>query len=310
MTAESPALGVDLGGSKIAVGLVDPGGRVLRRSVAPTPATEGRDAILATIRRLADEARADRPIVGIGIGSGGVIAGGVVTAGTGLLTGWVGTDLVGHFTRVFRGLGPQLVVTALNDVHAHGVGEAWCGAGAGRDHVLVVAAGTGLGGAVIEHGRPMTGAHGLAGHFGHIASPAAVGLPCSCGATGHLEAISSGYGIVQLYRSIGGDPTVTEAREVAGRSGFDGYADRAMQKSADALGAAVGDLVNIVDPDVVIISGGVAGAGTLWWNTLRAAAASAALPLVAETPIVPAQLGADAGIIGAARCTRDAVAAR
>jgi glucokinase len=305
MSRQLPTLGIDIGGSKVAVGLVDSAGRVVRRGSAPTPAQEGRDAILATIRRLAAEVRADQPIAGVGIGSGGVISGGVVTAGTGLLSGWVGTDLVRHVAQLVGGAGTGLPVTALNDVHAHGVGEAWCGAGAGRDPVLVIAVGTGLGGAVIEGGRPMAGAHGVAGHLGHIAARAADGLPCSCGAIGHLEAISSGYGIVQLFHRLGGEPTVREARDVADRAGSDSYADLAMQKSAEALGAAVGDMINIIDPEVVIISGGVTGAGSSWWDTLRATAASAALPLVAATPIVPAQLGADAGIIGAARSAQD-----
>jgi glucokinase len=303
MTDELPALGIDIGGSKIAVGLVAADGRVLRRTSAPTPAKQGRDAILATTRRLADDVRADGAIGAVGIGSGGVIVDGVVTAGTGLLTGWVGTDLVGHFAHIF-----DCPVIALNDVHAHGVGEASFGAGAGHDPVLVVAAGTGLGGAVIEGGRPMTGAHGVAGHLGHIAAQAAAGLPCSCGAVGHLEAISSGYGIVQLYRRLGGEPTVGQARDVAERAGSDSYAELAMQKSAEALGSAMGDLINIIDPAKVIISGGVAEAGLSWWSTLRAAASSAALPLLGATPIVPAQLGADAGIIGAAHSARTTAA--
>ncbi|MBO0813343.1 MAG: ROK family protein, partial [Microlunatus sp.] len=119
MTAESPVLGIDIGGSKIAVGLVDAGGRVLDRAEAATPAVEGRDEILATATRLAADVTAGRAVAGIGIGSGGVISGGVVVAGTSMLAGWIGTDLVTYFTE-----SAGVPVTAVNDVHAHGVGEA------------------------------------------------------------------------------------------------------------------------------------------------------------------------------------------
>lgn len=292
-----PIIGIDVGGTKIAVGLVDRDGRVLRRSQADTP-RDGRDAILATAQRLASEVSSGQPVAGIGIGSGGVIVDGKVVAATSLLAGWAGTELADHFATVF---GLQ-AVTAINDVHAHGLGEAWCGAGAGHETVLLVAVGTGLGGVVVHKGSALTGAHGIAGHIGHIASPAAVGLPCSCGASGHLEAIASGYGIVGLYRSLGGDPSVAEASAVIARNGSDGYADETVRRSAAALGAALGELITIIDPDVVILSGGVTAAGPSWWDEVRSAAASTALPLVTSTPIVPAQLGADAGIIGAARC--------
>lgn len=297
-------LGVDIGGSKIAVGLVDRSGHVIRRSQVDTPARDGREAILATTRRLAVEVAAGEPFAGIGIGAAGVIADGKVVAATSLLADWTGADLVRYFTDAFGGPEPT-PVAAVNDVHAHGVGEAWCGAGAGQQTVLLLAVGTGLGGALVHRERPLTGAHGVAGHLGHIAAPTATGLPCSCGAVGHLEAISSGYGMVQLYRRLGGAPAVTNARELTALARHDQLADEAVRISAAALGAAIGDLINIVDPGVVIISGSVAGAGSLWWQQLRAAATSAALPLVADTPIVAAALGSDAGIIGAARCALD-----
>lgn len=305
MTTQLPALGIDIGGSKIAVGLVAADGRVIRRTQADTPAREGREAILGTAGRLAVELCEDQPISGVGIGSAGVIAGGKVVAATSLLADWTGTDLVRYFTELFDQPDRRPKVAALNDVHAHGTAEAWTGAGAGRDCVLLAAVGTGLGGVLVVGQRPLTGAHGVAGHLGHIASPAATGLTCSCGALGHLEAVSSGYGIVQLYRALGGDPVVRDAREVTARLGGDRYADRAVRQSAAALGSAIGDLINIIDPDVVIISGSVTGAGTGWWDALRDAAASAALPLTAGTQIVPAALGADAGIIGAARHVLD-----
>jgi len=294
-----PTIGIDIGGSKIAAGLVDRDGRVVRRTQAATP-SDGRDAILATAVRLGREVGAGSAVAGVGIGAGGVIVDGVVTSATTLLPGWAGTDLVRHFATA---LGTD-TAAAINDVHAHGVGEAWCGAGAGASTVLVIAAGTGLGAVVVLDGKPLLGAHGTAGHLGHVNDPAAADLPCSCGAVGHLEAISSGYGIVQLYHRLGGDPRLTDARDLVARAATDPDAGQAVRTSATALGSAIGGLITIIDPDVVIISGGLSSAGHLWWDQLRTAAAAAALPLVARTPIVPAGLGADAGVIGAARFVR------
>ena len=290
-----PVVGVDIGGSKIAAGLVDRDGRVLRRFRTDTPAG-GRSEILAATERLVSQLSSGQQIAGIGIGAGGVIVDGTVVAATSLLPGWAGTEPARHFSGVF-----DLPATAINDVHAHGVGEAWRGAGTGHDTVLVVAVGTGLGAAIVHRGVPLIGAHGIGGHLGHIASPAAENLSCSCGAVGHLEAIASGYGIVQLYRSSGGDSSVADASAVIARTASDRYADAAVRQSAAALGAALGALITIIDPDVVIMSGGVTDAGPSWWDELRSVAASTALPPASATPIVPGELGADAGIVGAAR---------
>ncbi|GAB3919878.1 transcriptional regulator [Microlunatus endophyticus] len=295
----APTIGIDIGGSKIAAGLVDRDGRVLRRAQAATP-SDARDAILATAVRLGREVGSGTAVAGVGIGAGGVIVDGVVTSATALLTGWAGTDLVVHFATALG----AAAAAALNDVHAHGVGEAWCGAGAGRSTVLVIAAGTGLGAVVVLDGKPLQGAHGTAGHLGHVNAPAAGDLLCSCGAVGHLEAISSGYGIVQGYHRLGGDPRLGDARHIVARAATDPDAAQVVRTSATALGSAVGGLITIIDPDVVIISGGLSSAGRLWWDEVRTAAAAATLPLVARTPIVPAGLGADAGVIGAARFLR------
>lgn len=294
------ALGIDIGGSKVVVGLIDGAGRVIRRLRAPTPAREGRGAILQTVLDLADEVVADEAPTNIGIGSAGVIDGGRVVAATSLLTNWVGTDLVGHFTERWSRPGEHPHVVAVNDVHAHGVGEAWCGAGAGRDWVLVVAVGTGLGGVVVQKRKPNLGAHGVAGHLGHITSAAAADLPCSCGAIGHLEAVASGYGVVQLYHALGGDPSITDAQAIMTRTARDKVAAETVRISARALGTALGGLINVIDPGIVIMSGGLANAGSEWWKHLREAAADEVLPLVAGTGIVQAALGADAGMVGAA----------
>lgn len=304
MTPSVAAVGIDIGGSKIAVGLVDNTGEVADRAQVATPARQGGKAILDCVTRLVLALTGDRPIERVGVAAAGIIGtDGVVESATDLLADWAGTDLVGTLCDRLPGRPP---VAAVNDVHAHAVGEAWRGAGAGSTGVLSVAVGTGLGGAVVQDGKVLRGAHGAAGHLGHIRCVEAQGLPCSCGATGHLEAVASGYGLVQLYHRLGGDPTVTGAGEVSARTVSDPEAAIAVEQSASALGAGVGDLTNIIDPDVIVISGSVVGAGPSWWRALRTAARQTSLGLLTDTAIVPATLGADAGIIGAAQIAQDA----
>lgn len=309
MTSQPPTVGVDIGGSKIAAAVVDHDGRILRSHQATTPAREGRKAILTSVLTAIDEVSDDHPIGAVGVGAAGVVSSqGAVVSATNLLSGWTGTDIAGCLRPGLSDRGINGPVTVVNDVHAHGAGEAWCGAGAGKELVLLIAVGTGLGGALLNHGLPLTGAHGASGHLGHVRAPGAAGLPCSCGAIGHLEAVASGYGIVQLYHRLGGDASVSSAQEVSGRENADPMAAEALATSAAALGASVGDLVNIVDPELVIISGSVSRAGTTWWTELRTAANQATLGITTDTPIVPGMLGEHAGVIGAAGLAAQAAA--
>ncbi|QDP95447.1 ROK family protein [Microlunatus elymi] len=308
MATDPLCVGIDIGGSKIAAGVVDDTGRVTARGQVPTPASAGRRVVIGAAVRLVDELVGGRAVDGVGIGSAGVIGtDGRVAAATDLLTDWAGTQLVDGFQDQLPGR-PQVV--AVNDVHAHGVAEARYGAGVDHRCVLLLAVGTGLGGAVVEDGRPARGAHGAAGHVGHVDSVDAGDLPCSCGRTGHLEAIASGYGLLQLYRELGGAPQVTGAREIIARVDVDPVAVEAARRSARALGRGIGNLINVTDPGIVVISGGVGQAGEFWWDEVRAAARGAAMPLLADTVLVPASLGADAGLIGAARLAHDRLRTR
>ncbi|MEU4425731.1 ROK family protein, partial [Actinoplanes sp. NPDC024001] len=130
--------GVDIGGTKIAVGAVGPDGAVHAQATAPTPAREGADAVLSTVRQLISGL--GRPVEAIGVGSAGVIdaASGTVRSATEAISGWAGTDLAGRLGSAFG-----VPVAVDNDVHAHALGEAWLGAAAGRTNVLYMAAGTG-----------------------------------------------------------------------------------------------------------------------------------------------------------------------
>ncbi|MEO6531492.1 MAG: ROK family protein [Specibacter sp.] len=300
-------VGVDLGGTKTAAGVVAEDGSVLFTEQIPTLNRDGGDAILdataAMVRSLIERAAAQGLVVdAVGIGSAGVInaAEGTVISATDAILGWSGTHITAGLTQRL-GL-PSAVV---NDVHAHALGEAWHGAGAGTSTALMVAFGTGVGGSFVVNGQPLLGQHFVGGHVGHFASPFAVHrgtpLPCSCGHFGHVEAISSGPAIHAAYVREGGSAALPDTRAVfdAARVG-DELALHVIAVAAAAAGQAVGGLINILDPAVVVVSGGLADAGDLWWNAMEKALRAELLAPLAAVPVVRASLGNTAAIVGAA----------
>ncbi|MFB6988787.1 ROK family protein [Streptomyces sp. NPDC056304] len=175
--------------------------------------------------------------------------------------------------------------------------------GPGRGSLLFAAVGTGVGGAIAVDGRMLHGAAGIAGHLGHLPSPEAAGLPCTCGATGHLEVIASGPGIVAHYERLAGCP-VDRLETVAARAARgDAAAVRAITVGAAATGHVLGGLANALGPDRVVVGGGVPRIGPLYGDALTAAFAAELMPplrrLRPEAPL----FGADAAVLGAAALT-------
>lgn len=290
----------DIGGTKIAVALVDAQGEVVARGGAPTPAREGADAILDLVARLvadlADRQGGPAPEA-LGVGAAGVIdpVSGRVLLATDTLTGWEGAELcVGLESRL------QVPVSAVNDVHAHGLGELQYGAGVGSANVLTVAVGTGIGGAVVLADDLVVGRHAAAGHVGHVPSGYAAGLVCSCGAVGHLEAFASGPGLAREYQRRTGGGAI-DLREVAARAAqHESVARNVLRAGGAAVGEAVAGFVNVLDPDLVVLGGGVAGVGGVWWSALLEAYRAGVLPLLSDTAVVRSELGGDAALVGAA----------
>ncbi|WP_085368746.1 ROK family protein [Leifsonia sp. NCR5] len=305
------AVGIDIGGTKTAAGLVDlPTGAVVARQEAPTPATSGPDAVLATAIHLAERVLAAAPasasVVSVGVGAAGVIdpVGRVVVSATDTLPGWAGTR-IGEAVEAAVGL-PVLVE---NDVHAHALGEAGRGAGRGHRTVLVVAAGTGIGGALVSDGSLVRGAGHVAGHYGHLPSEEAHGLPCTCGRAGHVEMIAAGPAILAEYLRNGGASSTLDTRAVfALADQGDECAATTIRVAATALGRTIGGLVNAIDPDIVVIGGGLSATGARWWAPLRAGIDLETIPAATGRPVVAAELGGDAAIVGAALASAAAVA--
>ncbi|MEV6703688.1 ROK family protein [Streptomyces sp. NPDC051453] len=294
MTVTGPAIGLDLGGTKIAAALVAPDGTVLARHTRPTPAADGPDAVLDALAAAARSVDGGNASGVLGVAAAGVIdpVTGTVTSATDSIRGWAGTALA-------AGLADRtgLLVACDNDVRATAAPEL---AGAGAS-LVYAAIGTGVGGAVAVGGRMVHGTAGIAGHLGHVPSPEAAGLACTCGGTGHLEAVASGPGIAALYGRLTGRP-VDRLETVAERAASgDEPAVRAIVTGAVAAGRVLGGLANTLGPDRVVVGGGVPHIGPLYRDALTEAFAAELMPPLARLRPSKPLFGADAAVIGAAR---------
>ena len=279
---------IDIGGTKIAAGLVDVAGELLARHERPTPATEPMAAVEDLLTALMADPRWERATA-LGIGSAGPIDAAKGTVSPVNIPAWRDFPLV---ARVADRTG--LPVTLAGDGVAMAAGEHWRGAAKGRENVLCMVVSTGVGGGLILGGRLRPGPSGNAGHVGHMCVELD-GPPCPCGARGCVEVIASGTAIAAR---VGG----TSAAEVAtaARAG-DPAALASFDRSAQALAAAIAGTAALVDMEAAVIGGGVAKSGELLFGPLREHLKEyARLSFTREVTVHPAALGGDAGLIGAA----------
>jgi glucokinase len=301
----SVAVGADLGGSKLAVGLVDADGRVLRHNVVPILASRGVPAVLeelaVLVRELCDEADAQHLHVrGVGVATAGLVCpvDGAVVATTESLPGFGGF----HLKEQLGGL-LAADVTVVNDVQAMALGEALFGAARGAGDALCVAVGTGIGGALTSGGKVSSGHHGFAGDVGHVlvdVSPSA--RRCPCGRVGHLEAYASGPALSSAYELRAGALGLAgNLRPVVERAKCgDELAREVLAEGARLLGRAVGGLVNLLDPELVVFGGGLVQLSEdLFWGPV-----AEHLRQEVRAPYAPrverAYLGTKAALVGAA----------
>lgn len=306
-----PRIGVDVGGTKIAAGLVGPDGSVRFARTCPTPAQAGPRAVLDAVRDAAEGVRtaAAGPVAGIGVGAPGVVdaSAGTVLSSTALLSGWAGTPIRAYLRAAF----PGLAVAVDNDVNAMALGELRFGAASGLDSVLYVSVGTGIGGAYAIEGRLVRGAHHAAGEIGHLVASGS--RTCSCGGTGHVESVASGPAIEAAYAEACGasGPAGVSAervglREIVQRADAgDVVAAAAITGAAEVLGTVLGGLTCAFDPEAVVLGGGVAGIGAHFTAPLDRALRRGLLPTMAELPLLRAALGTNAPLVGAAALLDD-----
>ena len=294
---EAQALGIDIGGTKIAAGLVDEYGRLQHHRQVPTPAQEGPEAILAAALAVAKAvlSTTDTMVRSCGVATAGTVdsTGKILTA-TALLRNWAGADVGGHL-RIALGV----PVTVRNDVHAAGLAEARIGAARGARTALMIAIGTGIGGAILVNGAIENGRTGTAGSLGHTPAPSSSGRLCSCGVPDHLEALSSGPAIEDAYQSRTGEKLGLRAIGALARDG-NHYAQEVLSTAGSMVGRVLAGVANVIDPDVIVIGGGVSNLGTLLTDPISRAYRREALPGPATCRIEVAALGSHAGLVGAA----------
>lgn len=301
-TPPPAAVAIDIGGTKITASIVV-GPHVVVSASLPTPAPEGPDAVLGTAVRLARrviaaaEGGAESPVA-VGVGTAGVVdtTGRRIIAATSALPGWAGTEAA---DAVEAELG--LPTTLLGDVQAFLCGELAAGAADAVHDCVAVMAGTGIGGAVAVGGRLLRGAHGAAGHLGHTESAGAAGRTCPCGAEGHVEAVASGPAMTAEARRLLPGHRIPDLQAVGGlaRAGVP-EAVAVLDAGGAALGRALAGVVSTLDPQAVVIGGGVLSVGPWYARALRAALAEHTLPLLRQVPVRGSALGGNAVLVGAA----------
>jgi glucokinase len=311
-------VGVDIGGTNVVVGVVPfAGGAPLALRSQPTEGDRGGDAVVEDIGKMADAVIANalasqgghrRRVVGVGIGCPGpldLVTGVVITTPNLRWTGYPIRDRIA--TRL------DLPATLDNDANCATYGEWWLGAGRGARNMAGVTLGTGIGGGLICEGRLLRGASGTAGEFGHTTIDFN-GRRCACGNYGCLEAYASGpnialrarEGIEAGYESLiatlveGDLSRITALTVYDALMGGDEYAHEVILETARLLGVGVANTVNMFNPEVVVLMGGVAHAGEHLFAPLRAEVKRRAFAVAANAcRIVPGELDAP-GVVGAA----------
>ncbi|OBA72429.1 sugar kinase [Mycobacterium sp. 1554424.7] len=291
---------LDIGGTKIAAALAEPGGALVHTAIRPTPAGGSAEQVWAEVAAIiADTLRvADGAVTAAGIASAGPIDLHAGTVSPVNIRAWRGFPLADRVAAA-AGVPARLA----GDGVCMALGEHWLGAGRGARFMLGMVVSTGVGGGLVLDGVPYTGRTGNAGHVGHVVVEQD-GRPCACGGRGCVETVASGPWMVRWARENGwAAPPGAGARDLAAAAAAgEPVAQRAFRRGTTALAAMIASVGAVCDLDLVVIGGGVAKSGELLFDPLRVALAEyAGLQFLAGLRVVPAELGGEAGLVGAAR---------
>ncbi|PRY62151.1 ROK family glucokinase [Glycomyces artemisiae] len=312
----SLTIGVDIGGTKVGGGLVDENGNVLATARRPTPADD-QAGVIQAVKEVVDELRGGHEIEAVGIGAAGWISSDRSTVMLAPNVSWKDEPLRDKVTAVI-----DLPVVVENDANVAIWGEHRFGAAKAHRSSVLYTIGTGVGGGIVVKDNLLRGTHGVAAEIGHIRSVMPDGRPCGCGRVGCLEQYASGRALTRaaregaaadpakaavLLKLAGGDAEAITGRQVtdAAREG-DEVALAAFDSIGYYLGNSAADMVNLIDPGVILIAGGVVDAGDLLLDPIRkhyeqALANRAQVPFA---EVRAAELGSKAGVIGAADLAR------
>ncbi len=298
---------LDIGGTKIAAGLADADGVLVRTDTRPTPANAGAEQVWeAVAAAIADSVRAadglNGPVGAVGVASAGPIHLPSGTVSPINIACWRDFPLRDRVAALIPGV-PGVPVRLGGDGVCMALGEHWRGAGRGARFMLGMVVSTGVGGGLVLDGVPYTGRTGNAGHVGHVVVEQD-GQPCTCGGHGCVETVAAGPWLVRWARANGWSaPPGAGARDLAAAAAAgDPVGVSAFRRGATALAAMIASVAAVCDLDLVVVGGGVAKSGSVLFDPLRAALAGyAGLDFLAGLRVVPAGLGGEAGLVGAAR---------
>ncbi|AFK87301.1 ROK family protein [Thermoanaerobacterium saccharolyticum] len=258
-------IGIDIGGTKILGGVIGSNGDLIKFKETSTDANLGRDHILKKLFSVLDDLF-DTDIEGIGIGSAGRInfnTGEVIYA-TDNLPGWTGINLKEIISQKYK---TKTIVE--NDVNAAIIGENWLGSAKSFKDVLMITLGTGVGGAIILDGKLIRGSHFSAAEIGHtILYPG--GKRCNCGQNGCVEQYISGTAIYKRYNEIVGSNLVSSAKDVFNLyMKNDKISKLVVDEFVKSLSLLIFNIRNFIDPEIIILGGGVTNSKDLWWEYLK-----------------------------------------
>ena len=293
-------LALDIGGTKIAVGLTDPAGELVHKAVEPTPKDHEAERVWSLVdTMIADATKAAKGAIrAVGIGSAGPIDAIAGTVSPVNIASWRGFPLRDRIAATMPGVPVRLA----GDGICMALAEHWRGAGRGANFLLGMVVSTGVGGGLVLDGVPYQGRTGNAGHVGHVVVEPD-GQLCPCGGRGCVETVASGpwmtrWALANGWAAPPGADAVTLAE--AADAG-DPVARQAFHRGATALAAMIASVGAVCDLDLVVIGGGVANSGRTLFDPLEAALANyTGLSFIRGLRVVPAALGGDAGLIGAA----------
>ncbi len=299
--------GVDVGGTTCKLGLFQTDGTLMEKWEIPTDKSDGganilKDIVAAVNDKMAEKGISKDDVEGIGIGVPGAVTGdGVVNRCVNV--GWGVVPLVKEMEEL-----AGLRVRAANDANIAALGEYWMGAGKGFDSILMVTLGTGIGGGIVIDGKILVGSTGAGAEIGHICVDEDEPNACNCGKHGCIEQYASATGIVMMahrfLESTGKKSTLSEIADFSAKDVLDAakagdeVAQMTIHKVFHMLGLTLGTVCNVVNPEAVLIGGGVSKAGQIILDELQDGFKAGAFHACANTKIELATLGNDAGIYG------------
>ncbi len=305
---EKVCFGIDVGGTTVKCGLFSVDGTLIEKWEIPTRTENSGEQILPDIAETVLQKMKEREIpkdavIGIGMGIPGPVKKGITPGAVNLY--WGEKDLVAELSGL-----TGIPVCAGNDANVAALGEMWAGAAKGQKSIYMVTLGTGVGGGGVVDEKIIEGAHGAGGEIGHLPVDDALEVKCNCGNSGCLEQYCSATGIVRVAKeqiALAGANTKLNPETVTAKDVFDALESRdeaavkTVEIFAKYLGRGIAMATAVIDPETIVIGGGVSRAGKKLLDPVAENYRKYAFSACKATPLVLASLGNDAGIYGAAR---------